>query len=273
MITILRNTIRQLLRPLVSYAIHQGFTLPAFVDLLKTLYVEEALHQDHARPPTDSHLSLMTGIHRKDIKRLRAAVDGEEETGNITRKTHIAAELIALWASTAALRDHTGTLRSLPLHSADEPSFASLAQRLKADMRPRAILDDLIRAKAVHILDDGRISLLREAYVPGVPEEKLRFLAQNVGDHMACAFHNLDDKPPLLERALFLNAIPKREVEAAKPRIEALADHLLQSLHRELTPFESQDKNHPDTRRVRIGVYYYEDAPSPVRENDHDTRA
>ena len=267
----LRQTIHQLLRPLVRYVIGQGFTLTAFVELLKTVYVEEALGRRQGRALTDSDVSLMTGIHRKDVKRLRGVVEDDETPRPLARGTHMAAQLIGAWASAADARDATGALRPLPIHSASELSFEELTRRIKADMRPRAILDDLLRARAVALDEAGRVRLIRTAYVPDVPEEKLRFLAHNVGDHMACAFHNLGDDPPFLERALFLDALSQDAIASARPRIAAAADRLLQGLHAELTPLEIKSPTEAGARRVRVGIYYYEDVPFPSRETPHDT--
>lgn len=269
----LTQAIHRLLGPLVRYMIGQGFTLNACVELLKIIYVEQALARDQSRIPTDSELSLVTGIHRKDIKRLRTlTTDSNHELG-FGRRTHVAAQLIATWVSSADTRDTDGALKRLPVHSATELSFETLTRRIKADMRPRAILDDLVRTKAVTIEEDGRVRLLRQAYVPGVPEEKLQFLAENVGDHMASAFHNLSDSLPFLERALYIDTLPQKALEAARPRIEAAADQLLQTLHQELSPLEKLAKTSTDTRRMRIGVYYYEDHPHLPRENtDENSR-
>lgn len=267
----LNQAIRRLLRPLVRYLINQGFTLIAFVELLKMIYVEEGLSRDRGRAPTDSDLSLMTGIHRKDIKRLRAVLAHDEPPPDEARGAHIAAQLIGAWASSEDTRDRHGSFKRLPIHSTTELSFETLTRRIKADMRPRAILDDLIHAHAVAIDEDGRVRLLRSAYVPDVPYDKLNFLADNVGDHMASAFHNLGNEEPFLERALYFDALPKDAAQKARPRIEAAADRLLQNFHRELTPLEDSVGASTDARRVRIGVYYYEDTPSPLPEPPHET--
>ncbi|MHB1513333.1 MAG: DUF6502 family protein [Acidiferrobacter sp.] len=255
-----QRAMSRLLRPLVGYAISQGFTFTAFAELLKTLYVDEALARATHQPPTGSDLSLMTGIHRKDVKRLRALVAQGAPPSALGRGTHIAAQLIAAWTTGEDTHDTSGALLSLPLHGENGPSIETLTRRIKADMRPRAILDELVRARAVRIDDAGRAHLLRTAYVPDIPEEKLDFLAHNVGDHMACAFHNLAGKPPFLERALFLDALPAEAADHARPHIEAAANVLLQNLHRELNPLECADKAVPGARRMRVGIYYYEDA-------------
>lgn len=260
----LQRAVRRLLRPLVRYAMAQGFTFSAFAELLKTLYVDEALQRAGARAPTGSEVSLVTGIHRKDIGRLRALAASGLPPAPLGRGAHRGAQLIAAWMTGADTRDASGTPCRLPLHSELGPSITTLARRIKADMRPRAILDELVRARAVAIDDDGQARLLRSAYVPEAPEERLDFLAHNVGDHMACAVHNLGDDPPFLERALYLDALPADIVAQARPRIEAAADQLLQGLHKDLNPLECAHKGVPGARRMRVGVYYYEDAAHPT---------
>ena len=72
--TPLKTTLLALLRPLVRYLIGQGWTYPALCELLKAVFVAEAQghHSEGThRPTTDSRISLLTGIHRKDVKRLR----------------------------------------------------------------------------------------------------------------------------------------------------------------------------------------------------------
>ncbi len=264
---ILNQAVHRLLRPLVRYLIAQGVTFPHLASLLKVVYVEESLARDWGRLPTDSDLSLATGIHRKELKRLRTLITQHTPATGVTRGAHTAAELIGAWVSSEDAREANGSLKRLPIRSATELSFETLTRRIKADMRPRAILDDLIRAHAATLDDDGRVRLLRTAYVPEVPHDKLAFLADNVGDHMASAFHNLTTDTPFLERALFFDALPHAAIDAARPEIEAAADRLLQGLHRDLTPLEADATADPQARRLRIGVYYYEEPSSPADES------
>ncbi len=265
---VLNQAVHRLLRPLVRYLIVQGVTFPNLANLLKIIYVEEGLAHDWGRGPTDSDLSLATGIHRKEIKRLRAMVTQHSTTQEMTRGAHNTAKLIGAWVSSEDTREADGSPKRLPIHSATELSLETLTRRIKADMRPRAILDDLIRADAAIVDADGRVRLLRTAYVPEAPYDKLAFLADNVGDHMASAFHNLSSDTPFFERALFFDALPSAAVQAARPRIEAAADHLLQGLNRDLMSLESGVQTDPQAQRLRIGVYYYEE---PVSSGDESS--
>lgn len=258
----LYGALRRLLRPLVRYLISQGYTLAAFTEVVRTLYMEEAIAGGGARA-TDSHLSLVTGIHRKEIKRLRATL-ADDQTESLPPADNLAAQLVAAWVSSPDTRGGDGPL-SLPLRDPVGPSIETLTRAIKADMRPRAILDVLLQTGVVARTSNGRYRLLRSAFVPDLPEDKLAFLGTNVGDHLRSALHNLQTTEPFLERALYIDAIPADALATLRPDIRKAADELLQNLNRALTPFE-QPVSTPNSRRLRIGVYYYEDMTVDAHE-------
>ncbi|MEY2336638.1 DUF6502 family protein, partial [Acidithiobacillus ferrianus] len=68
---VLKLAVLTILRPLVRYLIGQGWTYGALAEALKMVYVEEtSQHYGKAagRGLTDSRISLLTGIHRKEVK-------------------------------------------------------------------------------------------------------------------------------------------------------------------------------------------------------------
>ena len=76
------RALRHLLRPLVRLLLAHQITLPYLAGLLKSVYLEvgEAELSRGADPPSASQLSLLTGLHRKDIRRLREEALNESET-------------------------------------------------------------------------------------------------------------------------------------------------------------------------------------------------
>lgn len=66
--------LRRVLRPLVRLMMARGITYPHLSDLLKGLFVEVAERDFRLddKLPTDSRVSLVSGVHRKDVSRLRA---------------------------------------------------------------------------------------------------------------------------------------------------------------------------------------------------------
>ena len=65
------NAVRAVLRPFVRGLVRRGVQLPQIVEELKALYVDVA-RQEAAKTGrvTQSAISVMTGVHRKDVKRL-----------------------------------------------------------------------------------------------------------------------------------------------------------------------------------------------------------
>ena len=76
------TAVRRVLRPFIKLMLAKGITYPFLTEMLKDLYVEVAANDFKIgdKPSTDSHLSLLTGIHRKDIKRLRHGSYADTET-------------------------------------------------------------------------------------------------------------------------------------------------------------------------------------------------
>ena len=60
------TAVRRVLRPFIKLMLAKGITYPFLTEMLKDLYVEVAANDFKIgdKPSTDSHLSLLTGIHR-----------------------------------------------------------------------------------------------------------------------------------------------------------------------------------------------------------------
>ncbi|WP_232821375.1 DUF6502 family protein [Acidithiobacillus ferrivorans] len=249
---VLKTAVLAILRPLIRYLIGQGWTYGALADALKMVYVAEAgQHYGEAagRPLTDSRISLLTGIHRKEVKRLRLLLEEHGERPMLRHGANIAAQMVAAWVSMAEYTDPAGQPRPLPLRSEASPSFEGLARRVKADMRPRAILDELGRV-GVTQEQEGVVHLLRVAYISDLPEDQVAFLGENVGDHLRSAVHNLEGGEPFLERALYFDALPAAVLEEARPEIYRMSERLLREAHQRLNAAESPEG---PQRRLRLG--------------------
>ncbi|CAG4915643.1 unnamed protein product [Acidocella sp. C78] len=266
----IENMLGRLLRPLVAYLMRRGWGYIAFRDLLKRVYIDEAVrnHEGDASP-TDSQISAITGINRREVKRLReaAAAAATPPPRDPMAGVNAAARVIGTWVSAAAFRDATGAPRPLTVRGeSDDPGFDALLRAAKVDVRGRTIIEELERAGAIERLADERIRLLRAAFTPGEPRDKLLFLAANVGDHMRSAFHNLaGEEPVFIERALFHNGIGATRLAAARPVLSDMADRLLRQCNEHLlagnlssTEAEGAGDGEGKLRRLRLGVYYYE---------------
>ncbi|WP_298283073.1 DUF6502 family protein [Acidocella sp.] len=260
----------RLLRPLVAHLMRRGWGYIAMRDLLKRIYVDEALHGlEGGERPTDSQVSAITGINRREVKRLREAASNPEssEARDPMAGVNATARVVGTWVSSALFRTADGAPRVLPLRAEQAPaSFEELLRTAKVDVRAKTVLEELEKAGVLERLPDNRVRLLRAAFTPGDLRDKLLFLAANVGDHLRSAFHNLESGGPVfIERALFHNGIVAGRLDAARPALSDMADRLLRQCNEVLLEgnLARTDTSGPPARegrlrRLRLGVYYYE---------------
>lgn len=263
---ILKQAILALLRPLTRYLIGRGWTYPVLCDLLKSVYVESAIqtHDEENESLTDSRVSLLTGIHRKEVHRLREELGATMENVALRAEASMAVRVITLWTTSPRYLNAQRKPRRLPIRSSGRQlSFESLVKDTKADMRPNVILEELVRTGVVAIDKDDQVKLLRNAYVSALPEDKLAFLGANTGDHLRSALHNIEAHDnPYLERAVFYTHVDADALAKLKPKLNQRSEQFLKEINNLIAPHSylgDAAENKTGVRRMRLGVYYFED--------------
>jgi len=187
------RALRQLLRPLVRMLLAQRVTFPVLAKLLKSVYVEVA-EQDfvlEGKAQTVSRLSLLTDIHRKDVKRLREEPFEPDVTPS---SVSLGAQLVARWTGMPPYLNAEGHPVALARLESDSagPSFEGLVSSVSRDIRSRAVLDEWLRIGVVELDGDDRVRLRREAFVPDDDyDEKAHCFGLSLHDHIVTAVRNL----------------------------------------------------------------------------------
>lgn len=252
--------LRALLRPLVRLLVARGVAFPLLVDLLKQTYVEVAVREfgEAGKPPSDSRVTLLTGVHRKDVRRLREATGAKPEA--MPESVALGAQLVAAWIERHG--DAKGRPRPLArLQSVGgERSFEALVGSVSTDIRPRAVLDAWLRLGVVERDAQDRVLLRAAAFVPSRGfDEKAYYLGHNVGDHIAAATHNLlGHAPPFLERSVHYDALDPGSIGELAAAAEETGMKALQTVNRKAMDSEARDKKKAAAkRRITFGVYFY----------------
>lgn len=265
------RALRRLLRPLVRALIAQGVSAPALYRIVKQTYVEVA-SDDLREAATDSRITVLTGVHRRDVKDFRAR--DQEEDGETQRKVSILLTVVGRWMSDPAYLDN-GQPRVLPRFGQEGPSFETLVQSISRDIRPRTVLDELTR-QGITGVDEDQVSLLSEGLVGSADtDQKLHFFAHNLGDHMQAAVENLlSNDPQHLERAVFYNHLNAASVDDVESEARRLSLDALRQINAMAAGKQAKDKTEPSaTHRFRFGVFFYkedEDADTKGKTPDDD---
>jgi hypothetical protein len=264
----LHAPLARLLRPLVRLCIRGGMTFPALAQLLRELFVNVAEHDFalEGKQQTDSRVSLLTGIHRKEVARLRGAGAPVNETPATLSRT---SAIIARWLAAPEFTDAKGDPLALPRTAGgDAPSFEQLVSSITKDVRPRAVLDEWLDRKLVAINGDEEIVLLDTAFVPrGDDERKWHYLGRNLHDHIAAAAENVSGPAPrFLERAVHYDGLSARLAKRLEGRSRELALDALKIANREANRALAKDKG--GDYRWNFGIYIYSDGPDDAADAD-----
>lgn len=260
----LLRALQRPLRPLLRLLIRSGVTFPVLAEMLRGLYVETAAKDlaPDGRPPTDSRLTLLTGVHRKEIRRLREAAVAPDDAPPAV--VTLNSQLIARWLGLPDTTDEAGD--PLPLTRA---GFDALVSAVTTDLRPRTVLDNWLAQGIATIEPDERIRLNVAAFVPREgTEARLFYLSRNLHDHVAAAAANVSaaGAPPFLERSLHYDRLPPEAAAKLEAAARAAAQQLLVDLNRLALSLLEGGENPPGapTRRVNLGVYLFgEDEATP----------
>lgn len=257
----LTQALHRLLRPLVRLLITKDITFPSLSRMLKEVYVDVALDHfaDGGKPLTDSRISLLTGVHRKDIKVLR---ERRGRPGAAPAVLSRNAHLIALWTGAPDYLDDRGRPRPLPRHSTggSPVSFETLVESVSTDIRPRSVLDEWLRQGLANLGEDGMVYLNTSAFVPSEEFADIAYyFGRNLRDHIAASSHNLlEGSPPMLERAVYYEDLAPASVEELQTLSRDLGSELLVTVNKRAFELAERDKGQAGAnRRITFGVYFF----------------
>lgn len=264
--TLAAQAVARVLQPLARLMIDHGLQLPSMVELLKNELVHEAraAYGLADKGSSDSRIALLTGVHRKDVKRLREAPLAVDV---IAPMVPVASMVAARWISEPRFLNADQTARPLartPRHGGvGEPDFTTLVAEVSRDVGARAVLDELVRLGVVALREDGYVVLKTTGFVPHEGrQESFHFLATNVSEHLATAVHNLAPSrqaPLMLEQSAFSQNLSAAQAEQLQQQARRLWASSLQKFLQTATVAEQRSEADIGPKhKIRFGVYFHD---------------
>lgn len=256
------RTLALLLRPIARLMIANDLPLARVVELMKLALTTEA--QIH-KTETDSYISLKTGVHRKDVKRLRE-LDGSAQTGG--QSTTPLAAVLTCWTQTISFQGADGLPRPLLRQSTDSsPGFDALVQMAKIDLPPATVLKELLKQDMVVVDVDGALSLMSDTYLPKLGDAVLDAFQATVVDHLNVAVGNaLSEKTDIkaFDRVLRYSHLSQGSVEKLETASRAAALDYLNNLNTLAHSYQAADEAQETVNAGRFitGVFI---APQPPK--------
>ena len=185
--TVKRDFLKATLRPLCKFAVRNRFTLQHIIDLLKVLLIEEGAVaiEKNGEKVTASRLSLLTGVHRKDVAKI---FKGNEEP--IRKAPPLMTRVIGQWEQDKRFRTSNGQPRTLSLED-DKGGFYDLVRSVTDDINPSTVLNELERSGLIQRSGRG-VKLVKQVFRVGTaPQARYDLLANNVETLILAAEENL----------------------------------------------------------------------------------
>lgn len=262
----LMHALRRVLLPLVRLMLARGIQYNVIAEMLKSLFVEVADKEFRldSKGQTDSRVSLLTGVHRKDVKRLRHGAAHADKTA--LPPTSLGAQIIAAWNANPEYVDEEGVPKPLARFAQDggELSFEALVRKISTDIHPRAVLDEWLRRGIAEINERNEVCLKAEAFIPEEGfEEKLFYLGHDLHDHASASVNNvLGAAAPMLERCVHYDGLDAQAVAKLREFATRQSMRALRAVNTRAAQALAATREQPPANpaRMTFGVYFYDES-------------
>lgn len=272
---VLLKALHAVMRPIVRLLLRKGMTYPFFADMLKGVFVAVASQEFRlsGAEPSDSRITLLTGVHRKDVRRLRE--QGGEVEAPLPEEISFGAHLVSVWLNQAPFCASRGVPLPLPRRASagGACSFDGLVASVSKDIRARVVLDEWRRLGIVRLDDEGMVHLETAAFVPTRGfDEKAAYFGHNIHDHAAAAVHNLTTAgKPFFERSVHYNALSPKGVAELESAVHRDGMNALLAFNELASSLEKRDELTVEPRqRITVGLYFYSEALNDVPADGKD---
>jgi Family of unknown function (DUF6502) len=255
-----------LVRPLMRVAFEYGISASEIASVVRRTFIQalEARLLEQKRPTTDARLAVVSGLAKSDVAALREATRaGAPHSGAVSLDQ--VTNLLTVWHTHSGFSGAYGLALELdlvPTSGSPRRSFRELVAAACPGADGEALLDELVAAGSVEVIDSTTVRCLSRAYLPQETDVKrIEWMGRILTNVAASFVHNLLDTqdPAYLERAVVSDE-PISEV--GRDKFLALAGERGQELLTELDTFLTRLSATDGTasgKRYGVGVYFFED--------------
>ncbi len=241
-----------------------GIGYREFAEIAKCAFVDVSTSDYglRGRPTNISRVAVMTGLTRKEVKRIRGVI--EEGTEIDTSKVVPPIEILHRWHTDTTFVDDGGKPKILPFEGTDA-SFASLVRRYGGDIPPGAMRTELKRVKAIEENDDGSLRVVRRHFRPRDKEQIVESALGRSLFGLAHAINNnvdVDESEAWIQRIAWTSRIRGEDRSRVRRISRERIDEFLRGIDDLYSAYETiypaEEIENSKTGAVGVGVYYFE---------------
>lgn len=253
----------RLLKPVARIMLRNGVSYRQLNLLCKKTYVSVATSEFgmDGRPTNVSRVAMLTGMTRRDVRKVRLSLDDEEQ--EVLGRMNSATRLLAGWYLDDDFIDANGNPLPLP-ESGPIPSFTELAKRYAGDIPATTLLKELKNAGAVESPADSLLVAQTRYYMPGrktpaTAETLLRSgsVLEDIGDTVDFNLRRSPDADTRFERRATNLRIDQESVSEFREFVEREGQAFLEKVDAWLSENEVPETELQNHKTIRLGMGAY----------------
>jgi hypothetical protein len=265
----LLNVFAALVRPLMRAAFEYGITAGEIAGVVRRVYIQalEARLVEQKRPTTDSRLAVVSGLPKSDVSAVREALrSGATHGGKAGASADQVMNLLSTWHTHSNFSGAYGLAMDLdivPTPGSPRRSFQELVDTVCPGVDRDTLLDELIAAGSVEIVDGNTARCLSRAYISGGADTAaINRMGWSLETLMRTMVHNLlrtERDPNYFERFVVSDF---QMSEAGRDHFLTEANERGQALLVELDTFLTAltaDQPQVSGKKYGVGIYFFED--------------
>ena len=264
------NVFAGLVRPLMRVAFEYGISAGEIAGVVRRSYIQslESRLQEQKRPTTDARLAAVAGLPRSDVSALRDALRaGAPHSLRATVSLDQITALLTAWHTHSNFSGAYGLASELdlvPVPGSPRRSFKELVAVACPGVDEDALLDELVAARSVEVIDGTTARCLSRAYIPpGADVTRIERMGRFLAVVTANFVHNLlrtGAEPVYFERTVVSDEVLS---ESGRDKFLALAgergQELLAELDTFLTRLAATEPTEASGRKYGVGIYFFEE--------------
>ena len=271
-----------LVQPLMRVAFEFGISAGEIAGVVRRVYIQalEARLRDQKRPTTDARLAVVSGLAKSDVSALREASRlGAPHSLRSTVSMDQVTNLLTVWHTQPGFSGAYGLALELdvqPTAGSRRRSFRELVAAACRGVDEEAMLDELVAAGSVEVIDGTTVRCLSRAYfLPNADIKRIERLGRFLASVAASFVHNVmrvDTDPVYLERVVTSD---EPLTENARDKFLALAGERGQEFLAELDTFLTRlaaSERSESGKRYGVGIYFFEDQAGGVAREEGETQ-
>jgi uncharacterized protein DUF6502 len=276
----------ELVRPLMRVAFEYGISAGEIAGVVRRTYIQalEARLLDQKRSTTDARLAVVAGLAKSDVTALREALRaGAPHSLRTPVSLDQVTNLLTVWHTHTGFSGAYGLAMELdlvPTPGSPRRSFRELVDAACPGADGEALLDELVAAGSIEVIDSMTVRCLSRAYVPkGADVKRIERMGRFLAVVSANFVHNLlrvSPEPVYFERTVVSDDPIS---EAGRDKFLAIAGERGQELLTELDTFLTRlagSERSEAGKKYGVGVYFFEDQSADqeteVQPETHDEK-